>query len=214
MDRLVTIRSSKYGLDIELDPEVGFDVLLKELVSKFRDSARFFKDATMALSFSGRSLSRSDEDRILKLIQDNTRINILCIIERNEKDELMYKSIIDRVLADSGRREDRVYRGTLRRGQILESEGDIVILGDVELGACVVADGSVIIVGNLYGSVDAGTSGDSASYVVAVSMQPKQLRIAGIEAKRQIIYQESLNIKGPKIAVVEGRHIYLDPLVE
>ena len=109
MDRLVTIRSSKYGLDIELDPEVGFDVLLKELVSKFRDSARFFKDATMALSFSGRSLSRSDEDRILKLIQDNTRINILCIIERNEKDELMYKSIIDRVLADSGRREGQVY---------------------------------------------------------------------------------------------------------
>ena len=52
MDRLVTIRSSKYGLDIELDPEVGFDVLLKALVSKFRDSARFFKDATMALSFS------------------------------------------------------------------------------------------------------------------------------------------------------------------
>lgn len=128
MDRLVTIRSSKYGLDIELDPEVGFDILLKELVSKFRDSARFFKDATMALSFSGRSLSRSDEDRILKLIQDNTRINILCIIERNEKDELMYKSIIDRVLADSGRREGQVYRGTLRRGQILESEGDIVIL--------------------------------------------------------------------------------------
>lgn len=214
MDRLVTIRSSKYGLDIELDPEVGFDVLLKELVSKFRDSARFFKDATMALSFSGRSLSRSDEDRILKLIQDNTRINILCIIERNEKDELMYKSIIDRVLADSGRREGQVYRGTLRRGQILESEGDIVILGDVELGACVVADGSVIIVGNLYGSVSAGASGDSASYVVAVSMQPKKLRIAGIEAKRQIIYQESLSIKGPKIAVVEGRHIYLDPLVE
>ncbi|HIW41605.1 MAG TPA: septum formation inhibitor [Candidatus Mediterraneibacter vanvlietii] len=214
MDRLVTIRSSKYGLDIELDPEVGFDVLLKELMSKFRDSARFFKDATMALSFSGRSLSRSDEDRILKLIQDNTRINILCIIERNEKDELMYKSIIDRVLADSGRREGQVYRGTLRRGQILESEGDIVILGDVELGACVVADGSVIIVGNLYGSVSAGASGDSASYVVAVSMQPKQLRIAGIEAKRQIIYQESLSIKGPKIAVVEGRHIYLDPLVE
>jgi len=207
MDRLVTIRSSKYGLDIELDPEVGFDVLLKELVSKFRDSARFFKDATMALSFSGRSLS-------LKFIQDNTRINILCIIERNEKDELMYKSIIDRVLADSGRREGQVYRGTLRRGQILESEGDIVILGDVELGACVVADGSVIIVGNLYGSVNAGASGDSASYVVAVSMQPKQLRIAGIEAKRQIIYQESLSIKGPKIAVVEGRHIYLDPLVE
>ena len=45
-------------------------------------------------------------------------------------------------------------------------------------------------------------------------MQPKQLRIGDIEAKRQIIYQESLLIQGPKIAVVDGKHIYLDPLVD
>lgn len=214
MDRLVTIRSSRYGLDLELNPDVDFDILLDTLVRKFRDSARFFKDASMALSFSGRSLSRTDEDRILQVIQDNTRINILCIIEHDEKDGLMYKSIIDRVLADAGRRAGQVYRGTLRRRQILESREGVVILGDVEPGAHVVSGGSIIIVGNLYGSVHAGAYGDTDSYVVALSMQPKQLVIGNIEAKRQIIYQESLSIDGPKIAVVDGRHIYLDPLVE
>ena len=45
-------------------------------------------------------------------------------------------------------------------------------------------------------------------------MQPRQLCIGDIEAKRQIIYQESLTIKGPQIAVVDGKRIYHDPLVE
>ena len=68
--------------------------------------------------------------------------------------------------------------------------------------------------GTLQGTVHAGASGDTSAFVVALSMQPKQLRIGGIEAKRQIIFQESLSIDGPKIAVAEGNHIYLDPLVE
>ena len=60
MDRLVTIRSSRYGLDIELDQEADFDALLEILADKFRSSARFFKDAKMALSFSGRHLTRTE----------------------------------------------------------------------------------------------------------------------------------------------------------
>ena len=57
-DMLVTIRSNRYGLDIELDPEADFRELLTVLTEKFRDSARFFKDASMALSYSGREGNR------------------------------------------------------------------------------------------------------------------------------------------------------------
>ena len=64
------------------------------------------------------------------------------------------------------------------------------------------------------GSVHAGAPDDRSAYIVALSMQPKKLCIGDIESKRQIIYQESLNINGPKIAAVDGRRIYLDPLVD
>lgn len=214
MDRLVTIRSSQYGLDIELDATADFSVLLDTLIEKFRKSARFFKDAQMALSFSGRSLERSEEEQILRAITENTQIEILCIIERDEKNDIMYKSIAERSLSDIYKREGQFYRGTLRKRQILESDSNIVILGDVEPGARVTAAGSVVIVGALYGAVHAGISGDRDAFVVALSMQPRQLCIGDIEAKCQIIRQESLNIKGPKIAVVDGKHIYLDPLMD
>ena len=45
-------------------------------------------------------------------------------------------------------------------------------------------------------------------------MQPKQLCIGDIEAKRQLIYQESLSIKGRRSRFVDGSRIYLDPLVD
>ncbi len=214
MERLVTIRSSRYGLDIELDPEEDFDSLLEILTGKFRSSARFFKDAKMALSFSGRSLTRTEEEKILQVISENTQIDILCVVEQNDKNEPMYRSIVEQTLSDISKREGQFYRGTLGKREILESESSIVILGDVEPGARVIAKGNVVIVGALYGAVHAGASGDRDAFVVALSMQPKQLCIGDIEAKRQIIYQESLSIKGPKIAVVDGRRIYLDPLVD
>lgn len=214
MERLVTIRSSRYGLDIELDPEEDFDSLLEILTGKFRSSARFFKDAKMALSFSGRSLTRTEEEKILQVISENTQIDILCVVEQNDKNEPMYRSIVEQTLSDISKREGQFYRGTLGKREILESESSIVILGDVEPGARVIAKGNVVIVGALYGAVHAGASGDRDAFVVALSMRPKQLCIGDIEAKRQIIYQESLSIKGPKIAVVDGRRIYLDPLVD
>ena len=212
MDRLVTIRSSRYGLDIELDQEADFDALLEILADKFRSSARFFKDAKMALSFSGRHLTRTEEEKILQIISENTQIDILCVVEQNDKNEPMYRSIVEQSLTDISKRDGQFYRGTLGKREILESDSSIVILGDVEPGARVVARGSVVIVGTLYGAVQAGAAGDRDAFVVALSMQPKQLCIGDIEAKRQLIYQESLSIKGPKIAVVDGGRIYLDPL--
>ena len=126
----------------------------------------------------------------------------------------MYRSIVEHALTDMDKKEGQFYRGTLGKREILESDSSVVILGDVEPGARVVARGSVVIVGALYGSVRAGAAGDRDAFVVALSMQPKQLCIGDIEARRQLIYQESLSIKGPKIAVVDGSRIYLDPLVD
>ena len=117
-------------------------------------------------------------------------------------------------LSEREKSDGQFYRGTLKRRQLLESESSIVILGDVEFGAKVVAKGNIIILGTLYGSVHAGAAGDRNAFIIALSMQPQRLVIGDIEAKRQLIYQDSLSINGPQIAVVDGKRIYLDPLIE
>jgi septum site-determining protein MinC len=66
---------------------------------------------------------------------------------------------------------------TLRSGYKLSYAGHIVIIGDVNPGAEVIAGGSVVIWGRLRGSVVAGTNGTDGAVVCAMEMDPTQVRI-------------------------------------
>ena len=214
MSELVTIKSSHSGIELRLNAKLPFPDLLKAVEEKFRQSADFFKNAKMAVSFSGRTLSISEEEQLIQVITQTTNLEIICIIDHDERKELIYKRAVAQCLSELEKSDGQFYRGTLKRRQLLESESSIVILGDVEFGAKVVAKGNIIILGTLYGSVHAGAAGDRNAFIIALSMQPQRLVIGDIEAKRQLIYQDSLSINGPQIAVVDGKRIYLDPLIE
>ena len=211
MSELVTIKSSHSGIELRLNAKLPFPDLLKAVEEKFRQSADFFKNAKMAVSFSGRTLSISEEEQLIQVITQTTNLEIICIIDHDERKELIYKRAVAQCLSEREKSDGQFYRGTLKRRQLLESESSIVILGDVEFGAKVVAKGNIIILGTLYGSVHAGAAGDRNAFIIALSMQPQRLVIGDIEAKRQLIYQDSLSINGPQIAVVDGKRIYLDP---
>ena len=53
MDRLVTIKSNRYGMELRMNPDVPFEEIQKAVVEKFTDAAGFFKNARMAISFTG-----------------------------------------------------------------------------------------------------------------------------------------------------------------
>jgi len=68
-------------------------------------------------------------------------------------------------------------RRTLRSGYKLQNEGNIVVLGDINPGAEVIAGGSIIVWGRLRGLVHAGAGGDSTASVCALDLSPTQIRI-------------------------------------
>jgi septum site-determining protein MinC len=67
---------------------------------------------------------------------------------------------------------------TLRSGTRIEFAGHVVVMGDVNPGAEIIADGSVIIWGRLRGMVHAGVKGNRAAVICALDLSPTQLRIA------------------------------------
>jgi len=69
-------------------------------------------------------------------------------------------------------------RRTLRSGQKIHFDGNVVVVGDVNPGAEIIASGHIIVVGALRGVVHAGASGDERAAVLALKLQPTQLRIA------------------------------------
>lgn len=67
---------------------------------------------------------------------------------------------------------------TLRSGYRVEYVGHVVVLGDVNPGAEIIAGGNIIVWGRLWGVVHAGAEGDTQAVVCALDFQPTQLRIA------------------------------------
>lgn len=75
------------------------------------------------------------------------------------------------------------HHGTLRSGDHLQSEGDILVFGDVNPGARVSATGHVLIWGRLRGIAHAGKQGNRETRIVALQLRPLQLRIADVVAR-------------------------------
>ena len=84
-------------------------------------------------------------------------------------------------LPEGGRRTVSVHR-SLRSGAIVRFPGDIVVFGDVNPGAEVVADGNIVVLGALRGMAHAGAHGDESATVMAFALKPAILRIAHRQA--------------------------------
>ena len=74
------------------------------------------------------------------------------------------------------------HRGTLRGGQALHNLGNVVVIGDVNPGAELVASGDIVVFGALRGVAHAGAQGDRSARVIALELVPTQLRIATVIA--------------------------------
>lgn len=71
----------------------------------------------------------------------------------------MYKEKIDSYYQDVADNTGEFYKGTLRSGQVLKCDTSIVIIGDVNPGAKIIAKGNIVILGSLKGNAYAGAAG-------------------------------------------------------
>ncbi|MEP6774603.1 MAG: septum site-determining protein MinC [Chloroflexota bacterium] len=102
-------------------------------------------------------------------------------------------------------------RCSLRPGQSVRYGGDVCIMGDVEMGAEVVAEGDVVVWGALRGVVHAGVGGDDEAVVCALKMNPTQLGVAGILARFPGMDTGYLaDTQPPEMARLEGGRIVVE----
>ena len=71
-----------------------------------------------------------------------------------------------------------IHQGTLRSGDHCYAPGSLLVLGDVNPGAQISAEGHVMVWGRLRGIAHAGCGGDQSALIVALHLHPLQLRIA------------------------------------
>ncbi|MBQ2745894.1 MAG: septum site-determining protein MinC [Lachnospiraceae bacterium] len=211
MKNSVMIKGNKYGIVVVLDEKEDFSKLKEQLKMKFEESSKFFNNSSsMAISFEGKKLSNDEQREILDMIQENTELNIVCVMD--SADEERCKNRVEEVLSNMNDYSGgQFYKGTLRSGQVLESDSSIIILGDVNPGAKILSAGNVVILGSLKGTVYAGIKGNPNAFVVALEMHPVQIKIGDIIARCADKPKKSSKPE-TKIAYVDGENIYIEPL--
>ncbi|HEY4441762.1 MAG TPA: septum site-determining protein MinC [Candidatus Elarobacter sp.] len=102
------------------------------------------------------------------------------------------------------------HRGTLRGGQALHNLGNLVVIGDVNPGAELVASGDIVVFGALRGVAHAGAQGDRGARVIALELSPTQLRIATVIATSG----DDRAKRGPEHASIVDERIVVVPFAE
>jgi septum site-determining protein MinC len=204
-DDRVLIRGTSEGLVITLGAgDLG--VLLRELDERLSSTASFFRGGRVALHVGPRKLTVEDLEAVGQTISRNG-VSLWAVIGDSAATqaaaealglETTYSPQVTQPLEaaspprgeprpepDEGQLETKVedadlfvlVRRTLRSGQVIQHPGHVVIIGDVNPGAEIIAGGNVMVWGKLRGIVHAGATGDDEAVVCALSLMPLQLRI-------------------------------------
>jgi septum site-determining protein MinC len=178
----VVLKGHKDGINVMLDAKVHFDELKKSLRDKVAGAKRFFEGANATITFKGRSLSEKQEQDLLNIIMSETTLDVSFVesegftLKPEKPAPVTANSSTHAPVMES---ETAFYMVGLRSGQQVRYKGSVVIVGDVNPGSKIEADGNVVILGALKGVAEAGAMGDNTCYISALHLAPTQLRIAG-----------------------------------
>lgn len=216
MINLVKIKSFTNGIAVILDDTVDFDLLLNEIAMKFKESEKFFHNSRLAISFEGRTLSVEEENEVLETISTNASFEVVCVIGKDEVTNQSFLKALNQVDHKIDEDVGRFYKGTLKNGQILETETTIIVLGDIYPGSAIISSKDIIILGGLFGEAYAGANGEEGHFVVALEMAPERLRIGSLKYKtKEKINKWSIKPKIlPKIAYKQGNNIIIESITK
>jgi len=205
----VTLRGTRDGVLIVLG-EGNWDGVTQELESQLSrpNASAFFRGSRVSVETGNRFLTETERIDLEKILsRHNIHVGTMMPTVNpapaapKERDEMYTRR--------NGATEALMLRRTLRSGQKIHHAGPVVVYGDVNDGAEIVAAGDVLIFGKLRGVVHAGAGGDDHATIGAFGLNAPQLRIGGHIARSP--EEKKRKPRGPEIAAVREGQIVIEP---
>ena len=172
----VSINLRKDEILIKIDDNASQEEIVKELSLKIVELKKLYQDEKTPIRVTGKILKNSELEEIREIIKNAINVEI----KFDTPTTLGLHSITRSYKKDVGTSETTFHKGSLRSGQRLEVEGSIVIIGDVNSGAEVIAGDNVIVIGTLRGLAHAGAKGNKEAIIAVSTLDAVQLRISNI----------------------------------
>jgi septum site-determining protein MinC len=190
----ISFKGTREGLLITLGEGAWHDILNELAMQLSRPGAQsFFKGARVILETGQRPIAVTELEELIALFAQHEMTLSSVMGERQTQEafdqvqaslpapESLTQGSADGLPADAT--HALLIRRTVRSGQVIRHAGTVVVIGDVNPGAEVIAEGDVIVWGKLRGVVHAGASGAENAMVGALILAPTQLRIGGYIAR-------------------------------
>lgn len=193
MNKAVTLKGRKEGFQLIIAAQAAMVSVFKEL-EELKSQLKKDTKAEHAIHFfiltGNRILTEDEESRIKSILEDDFfkvvsfEADVITLAEAKRRHELS---------------RPRMEVRTVRSGQIVEAEGDLLLIGEVHPGGMVRATGSIFIIGELKGIAHAGFKGRETAVVVANFRYNSQVRISGnihvVEEKEESQFNQSDTIE-------------------
>ena len=176
MKNCVSIQTKKDKVIIKINEEATQKDILIDLKKKMPELKKLYQNETTPILITGKVFKNKEMDQIKELIQ-----NVISVeVEFDSPKTLGLHGIKKAFSKNIATSETQFHRGSLRSGQKLEFEGSLVILGEVNAGAEVLAGENIVVLGILRGMAHAGAKGNKEAIIAAASIESPQIRIANI----------------------------------
>lgn len=202
MKGCIAFSKRKDKIVVKINEESEQEEILQELTKKVIDLKKIYKEVKNPISVEGKILSAKEKEEIKNIIKSKIEAEI----SFKRAKELGLASITKVYEKDVEDSITRLFRGSLRSGQKIEFEGSLVIVGDVNSGAEVIASDNIVVIGTLRGLAHAGAQGNKKAIIAANSIEGPQLRIANVV--KEIEFEDIETRK--QYAYLDGKDIILE----
>ncbi|MNM49727.1 putative septum site-determining protein MinC [compost metagenome] len=174
LDDRIVIKGNREGLVaiIKFTAFKDFQDMLEVFLERLNKGKKFYKGATITIKTELKYIDEREVRLLKHSLFDEVGIKECIFKDIDEKDIKIFSGIYE------GR--TKFIRKTIRGGQRVDYNGNIVIVGDINSGSEVYAWGNIIVLGRIRGQVHAGINGNTKAIIAAFSLEPELLQIGDI----------------------------------
>ena len=143
----ISIITKENEIVVKINEELSQKEILDSVKKKIAEIKKIRKENDLPLFITGKNLSEEESKEIEKIIKDKIDIQITFDIPKILGLHGIKKAFNKEIAVS----ETKFHRGALRSGQRIEYEGSLVVLGDVNAGAEVIAGENIVVLGILRG---------------------------------------------------------------
>ena len=173
--------------------------IIDELKYKLPELKKFYKEEQTPILVTGKMLKTTEIDEIQALIEGEMKVKVSFDSPRT----MGLHGIIKDFRKEIATSETKFYKGSLRSGQRIEFEGSVVIIGDVNDGAEIIAEDNIVVLGALRGMAHAGAKGNEQAIIAARIIDSLQIRIGSIIKERS---REEISVQAYSYAFVNDKN--------